>query len=331
MTRVQTITGLGQPNSTAKLNLPSLKQPDNAGKTEPSLADLVERFCNQLWAEAALSDNTLAAYRNDLASLADYCRANDIIFRRASTNDIQNYLIYLREIKKLAVSSISRHLVTIKLFCRFCYQIGHMEKDLATLIESPKKWQHLPKVLNYNDVDTLLGLPGEDEPLALRDRAILELFYATGIRVSELVGLRMTDVHLDMGYLRCFGKGRRERVIPIGSRAIEAIRIYCSRLRNQLVDNMSTDRVFVSRTGRPMDRTNCWRLVVKYARRMGITSRLSPHTLRHCFATHLLSNGADLRIVQELLGHADIATTQIYTHVDNKRLKSIHQKFHPRQ
>ncbi|UCD28207.1 MAG: site-specific tyrosine recombinase XerD, partial [Planctomycetota bacterium] len=297
----------------------------------PAIEKLVERFLDQLWAEAGLSDNTLAAYRNDLKSLIEFCKQEDISFRTLAPEDIQNYLMHIREEKKMAISSIYRHLVSIKLFCRYCYRYGYMDRDLATLIESPKKWQHLPNVLNYNQIDSLLAMPDENDSLAIRDRAILELFYATGIRVSELVGLRLEDVHLDMGYLRCFGKGGRERVIPVGSRAVEAICEYRDHLRPELMNGRSTDRLFVSRTGRPMDRTNCWRLVVKYARRMGITGKLTPHTLRHCFATHLLSHGADLRVVQELLGHSNVVTTQIYTHVDSKRLKSIHQKFHPRQ
>ncbi|MBI4579401.1 MAG: tyrosine-type recombinase/integrase, partial [Planctomycetes bacterium] len=187
------------------------------------------------------------------------------------------------------------------------------------------------RILNYRQVEALLNLPDEEEPLALRDRAILEMFYAAGLRVSELTGLRLEDVQLDIGYVRCLGKGRKERIVPLGEPAIQAVREYLSQLRPQLADGHGCDRLFLSRTGKPFDRTNCWRLVVKYARRMGITGKLSPHTLRHCFATHLLSNGADIRMVQEMLGHADIATTQIYTHVDSSRLKAIHQKFHPRQ
>jgi integrase/recombinase XerD len=245
--------------------------------------------------------------------------------------DIQQFLVVLKEENRLAISSIARCLVVVKLFCRFCYQQRFLDQDVAQLIETPKKWQRLPHVLNHRDVNTLLSLPDADEPLALRDRAMLEMFYATGIRVSELVGLRLEDVHLDVGYVRVFGKGRRERIVPLGTAAIEATRQYLSRLRPQLLEGYSTDWLFVSRTGRAFDRTNAWRLVAKYARRMGMTGKLSPHTLRHTFATHLLSGGADLRLVQEMLGHADVSTTQIYTHVDHARLKAVHQKYHPRQ
>jgi len=331
MTRVTSTTRSDWPIAEVEINSRSHRHPDPENHIDPELIKLIDRFLNQLWAEAGLSENTLSAYLRDLMSLARYCHEQNLRFRVIDPATIQNYLMWLSQERKMAISSIYRHLVSVKLFCRFCYQNGHLDKDLSSLIESPKKWSNLPKVMNYRDVDSLLAMPDENDSLGMRDRAILELFYATGIRVSELVGLRIGDVSLKMGYLRCFGKGGRERVIPIGSRAIEAVQKYMNELRPQLVDGKSTDRLFLSRTGRAMDRTNCWRLVVKYARRMGIQGKLSPHTLRHSFATHLMSNGADLRVVQELLGHADVVTTQIYTHVDNKRLKSIHQKFHPRQ
>jgi len=292
---------------------------------------LIERFLSQLWAEAGLADNTLAAYRRDLESFAQFCETSAVTLRRISPRDIQSFLMALRQEQHLAVSSVARRLVAVKLFCRFCFQNGYLERDVAALIEMPKKWSHLPTVLNERQIDALLALPDEGDQLAMRDRAILELFYASGLRVSELVGLCLNDVHPDIGYLRCMGKGHKERVVPIGSQAVQTLKDYLSGLRPQLVDGRSTDRVFVSRTGRPLDRSNCWRMVVKYARRLGIAGNLSPHTLRHSFATHLLAGGADLRVVQELLGHADISTTQIYTHVDSSRLKAVHQKFHPRQ
>jgi integrase/recombinase XerD len=299
--------------------------------TSDSLEDLIERFLSQLWAEAGLAENTLSAYRGDLEALSAWCGRSNLIFRKITPTDIQQFLVSLREHDKLAVSSIARRLVAVKIFCRFCYHNGKLENDVAGQIESPKKWQHLPHVLNHRDADMLMSLPDAGDPLALRDKAVLELFYATGLRVSELCGLSTEDLHMEVGYVRCLGKGRRERIVPVGARAVEAVREYLIQLRPQLVEGKSTSRLFLSRTGRPFDRTNAWRLVVKYARRMGISGRLSPHTLRHTFATHLLTGGADLRVVQELLGHADVATTQIYTHVDRARLKSVHQKFHPRQ
>lgn len=296
-----------------------------------SLPALIEKFLLGLRAEAGLAENTLIAYRTDLQSLADYCGRTGIVFRQITPADVQGFLIGLKEQNGLALNSIARRLITVKVFCRYCYHRGFIDRDVAALMEMPKKWQSLPHVLSPREVDMLLCQPDVDDPLAARDRAILELFYATGVRVSELVGLRLEDVRLDIGYLRCLGKGRKERIVPIGERAIEALEDYLSNLRPQLADGRSTDRLFLSRTGRPIDRTNTWRLVVKYARRMGITGKLSPHTLRHCFATHLLAGGADLRVVQEMLGHSDISTTQIYTHVDSSRLKAVHQRFHPRQ
>lgn len=300
-------------------------------QSEVALPHLIERFLTNLWSEAGLADATIAAYRQDLSVLSAYLSRRSISFRRLTPQDIQGFLVYLKEECGLAISSISRRLVAVKLLCRYAWQHGQLDQDVAMLIESPKKWQTLPRVLNPNQVETLLSLPDEEDPLALRDRAVLEMFYASGLRVSELVGLRLEDVHLDVGYVRCFGKGNKERIVPMGEQAINAVRHYLAHLRPQLAEGTTCDRLFLSRTGRPFDRTNCWRLVVKYARRMGITGKLSPHTLRHCFATHLLSNGADIRMVQEMLGHADIATTQIYTHVDSARLKAIHRQFHPRQ
>jgi integrase/recombinase XerD len=302
-----------------------------APEASPSLRVLIERFLSRLWAEAGLADNTLEAYRRDLEAFADFCEREKLVFKTFTQRDIQAFLIVQRQEHNLAVSSVARRLVAVKLFCRFTHQNGYLDRDLAALIETPKKWQYLPTVLNERQVEDLVTLPDEGDPLMLRDRAVLELFYATGLRVSELVSLRISDVHLDIGYVRCLGKGSKERVVPVGSKATEAVRLYIDQLRPELVTGKSTDRVFLSRTGRPLDRTNCWRMVAKYARRMGFTGKLSPHTLRHSFATHLLAGGADLRVVQEMLGHADIATTQIYTHVDSSRLKAIHKKFHPRQ
>ncbi len=302
------------------------------GAPEPgSVGDLAERFLTLLWAEAGLAPNTLDAYRGDLRSLAAFCRANGVRPEQFTVQHIQHYLIGLKQTDNLAISSIARRLITVKLFCRYCFQQGILAEDVSLLIETPRKWKHLPRVLNQQQVATLLAMPEGDEPLACRDRAVLELFYATGLRVSELTGLRVEDAHLDIGYVRCFGKGSKERIVPLGSAAAAALREYLSELRPTLLTGKTCDRLFLSRTGKPFDRTNCWRLVVKYARRMGLTGKVSPHTLRHCFATHLMAGGADIRLVQEMLGHADVATTQIYTHVDNARLKSIHQRFHPRQ
>jgi len=229
-----------------------------------------------------------------------------------------------------AGSSIKRCLVAIRMFLRFARLTGLVENDLAGLLESPKIWQKLPCVCNKQQVINLLNAPCPDEPFYLRDKAMLELLYATGIRASELSNLKTSDLNLNIGYLRCVGKGNRERVIPIGKAAITAAIEYLTNLRPRLAKPFSADFLLLSRTGRPISRIEIWRLVKKYAMRAGMPRNLTVHTLRHCFATHLLAGGADLRSVQEMLGHVDIATTQIYTHVDHERLKKIHKEFHPR-
>jgi integrase/recombinase XerD len=218
------------------------------------------------------------------------------------------------------------------MFLRYLFMVEALTSDVSALLETPKKWRTLPHTLRQRQVEDLLTAPQPGEPFYARDRAILEMLYATGMRVSELAGLRVKDVNLEVGYARCFGKGGKERIVPIGSHAIDAVREYLRHLRPAMTETGTpAEALFVSRTGSPLDRTNIWRLVSRYAGAVGIQMPVGPHTLRHCFATHLLEGGADLRIVQELLGHANVATTQIYTHVDSSRLKSIHQKFHPRQ
>jgi integrase/recombinase XerD len=234
------------------------------------------------------------------------------------------------------------------MFLRFAKLTGLIEDDFAGILDGPKLWQRLPVTCSQEQVISLLNAPSPKEPFYLRDKAMLELLYATGVRASELAQLRTADLNLDVGYMRCLGKGNRERVIPIGKTAIQATREYLSDLRPQLAKSMSDNFLLLSRTGRPLSRIEVWRLVKKFAIRAGIrrtTDRsnltrkgrnlatpknVTVHTLRHCFATHLLAGGADLRSVQEMLGHVDISTTQIYTHVDQQRLRQIHKKYHPR-
>jgi integrase/recombinase XerD len=206
-----------------------------------------------------------------------------------------------------------------------------VSEDEGAVLETPKTWQRLPVVCSKTQVGNLLAAPDVKEPYYFRDKAMLELLYATGVRASELSELKTSDLNLDVGYVRCIGKGRKERVIPVGRAAVTAVRAYLSRQRPELAKPFSGDRLLLSRTGRGMSRIEIWRLVKKYAARAGMPHNLTVHTLRHCFATHLLSGGADLRSVQEMLGHVDVGTTQIYTHVDHERLRQIHKKFHPRQ
>ncbi len=291
----------------------------------------VKRFLDYMAIEAGLSANTLLGYGRDLKGFLLFCRDRGI----ASLSQVDPQLIqdYLRELslRQYSDSTAKRFMVAVRMLLRFGRLVGLVEEDYGTVLESPKIWQRLPVVCNQQQVLTLLNAPDEHDPYVLRDRALLELLYATGLRAGELADLTCRDLNLDIGYLRCIGKGRRERVVPVGRPAIEATRLYLSELRPRLARPDSGDALLLSRTGRPLSRIDIWRLVKRYAVRAGMPHNLTSHTLRHCFATHLLNGGADLRSVQEMLGHVDIATTQIYTHVDSGRLRNIHKKYHPRQ
>jgi integrase/recombinase XerD len=242
---------------------------------------------------------------------------------------VHKYLRILDQTNK-AEGSIKRALVAIRMLLRFARMMGLVEDDFTAMLESPKLWQRLPVICSKKQVISIINAPLPDEPYYFRDKAMLELLYATGVRASELAGLKVSDLNLDIGYLRCLGKGSRERIIPVGQAAIAATVDYLQTLRPRLAKPFSGDFLLLSRTGRPMSRIEIWRLIKKYAARAGMPRNLTVHTLRHCFATHLLAGGADLRSVQEMLGHVDIATTQIYTHVDQERLRRIHKQFHPR-
>jgi integrase/recombinase XerD len=290
----------------------------------------VKGFLSYLTVEAGLSENTVLAYGRDLKRFLEHCKSNNIRhLTQIKPEIIQDYLRILTHDQK-GESSIKRALVAIRMFLRYGKLMDLVEDDFTAILESPKIWQRLPSICSRQQVLDLLNAPSSDEPYYLRDRAMLELLYATGIRASELAGLRIPDLNLDIGYLRCLGKGNRERIVPVGKVAIEATLEYLANLRPGLVRPFSDNFLLLSRTGRPMGRIEVWRLVKKYAMRAGMPRNLTAHTLRHCFATHLLTGGADLRSVQEMLGHVDIATTQIYTHVDQERLREIHRKYHPR-
>lgn len=290
----------------------------------------VKGFLNYLTVEAGLAENTILAYGRDLRGFLLYCKNSDVKhLQQINPTLIHNYLRVLTLDQKNEVS-VKRSLVAIRMFLRFGKLMGLVEDDFTTILESPKVWQRLPVVCNKQQVIALLNAPCPEESYFYRDKAMLELLYATGVRAGELACLKTTDLNLDIGYLRCIGKGRRERVVPIGKVAIQAVVDYLKLLRPKLSKPFSGNFLLLSRTGRAMSRIEIWRLVKKYANRAGMPKNLTVHTLRHCFATHLLSGGADLRSVQEMLGHVDIATTQIYTHVDQERLKNIHKKFHPR-
>ena len=294
------------------------------------LGQEVKNFLNYLTVEAGLAENTILAYGRDLKSFLEYCKSSNIKhLSQIKLAIIQDYLRIITHDQK-GESSIKRALVAIRMFLRYAKLMGLVEDDFTAILESPKIWQRLPIICSKQQVVDLMNAPSPEEPFYLRDKAMLELLYATGIRASELAGLRIPDLNLDIGYLRCLGKGNRERVVPVGKVAIEATVEYLANLRPGLAKPFSDNFLLLSRTGRPMSRIEVWRLVKKYAMRAGMPRNLTAHTLRHCFATHLLTGGADLRSVQEMLGHVDIATTQIYTHVDQERLREIHRKFHPR-
>jgi len=294
------------------------------------LGHSVRDFLDYLTVEAGLSSNTVLAYGRDLKEFLKYCKSNKISrLEKIEPVHIQTYLRILSKDEK-SESTVKRCLVAIRMLLRFAKLTGRIQDDFTTILEGPKLWQRLPIVCSKQQVNDLLNAPDAAEPFYLRDKAILELLYATGIRASELAGLKISDLNTDIGYLRCLGKGSRERIIPIGRAAIAAAVEYLKELRPKLAKPFSGDFLLLSRTGRPVSRIEVWRLVKKHAVRSGMPKNLTVHTLRHCFATHLLTGGADLRSVQEMLGHVDIATTQIYTHVDQERLRNIHKKYHPR-
>jgi integrase/recombinase XerD len=293
--------------------------------------DPVGPFLHYLMAECGVSPHTLAAYRSDLMRFQRWRRAQ--ASGPLSQLDIATLSGYVEELGRagLAPSSIGRHLASLSTFFRFLVFEGKLTDNVAKLLVAPAVWDRLPAVLSPSAVDRLLRAPSAETRLGRRDRAALETLYATGCRASEVVGLRPVDLDLEEGLARCVGKGNKERWVPLGSRAVAAISTYLSTDRPFLVSHHpETCTVLVSKSGRPLSRTGLWRIVKKHAEAVGLKGDVSPHSLRHSFATHLLAGGADLRAVQEMLGHASIATTQIYTRVELSRLREVHSRFHPR-
>jgi integrase/recombinase XerD len=292
-------------------------------------ADLSNRFLDTLWLEAGLSENTRAAYRNDLAAFSGFLRARGRTLRTAHRSDIEAWLGQ-RFGRGIRASSAARGLSTLRRFYRFLAREASTAGDPTADIPAPKLVRALPVSLSEGDVERLLAAPDADTPAGLRDRAMLETLYATGLRVSELVGLRFTELNQAAGLVRITGKGGKERLVPLGEAALSALREYIAQARPQLARARLTDKVFLNLRGAGISRQGCWMIIKRHAARANITPRLSPHTLRHAFATHLLNHGADLRAVQMLLGHADLSTTQIYTHVARDRLRQMHARHHPR-
>ncbi len=292
---------------------------------------LIDEFLNYLSVERGLSKNTISSYGTDLSHFVEYCATQGIDDPDSvKRQDITDYMLGLKD-RGISSNSISRALVAIKMFYRFLVQERLAKDDVAGVLESPKLIRPLPNVLGVAEVDKLLAAPDVRDWMGIRDKAALELMYATGMRVSELVNLTMDGLNLDVGFIKCRGKGDKERIVPIGRKAKDAIERYIEKVRPKLLKPGSIDaHVFISRLGKSVSRVSFWKMIKRNTKLARIKKEITPHTLRHSFATHLLERGADLRVVQELLGHTDISTTQIYTHINKERLKSIHKQFHPR-
>ncbi|HAQ50245.1 MAG TPA: site-specific tyrosine recombinase XerD [Gammaproteobacteria bacterium] len=286
-------------------------------------------FLNQLWLESGLSQHTIAAYRHDLLAFSAWLIARKKQLLTATQVDITQYLMHVT-LQGKKTSSQTRYISTIRRFYQQLYQNNQIETDPSAHITSPKRAKPLPHSLTEAEVEQLLDAPNIETSLGYRDKTMLELLYATGIRVSELVTIGLSQVNLRRGLIHCIGKGNKERLVPIGEEAMNWLDEYIVAIRPQLLKGRLSEDLFPTRRGRAMTRQAFWYIVKRYAAAAEIEKALSPHTLRHAFATHLLNHGADLRIVQLLLGHADVSTTQIYTHIAKERLKQVHSQYHPR-
>ncbi|HVT38730.1 MAG TPA: site-specific tyrosine recombinase XerD [Gemmatimonadaceae bacterium] len=295
-----------------------------------SRAFQLERFQDYLGLEDGASPRTLEAYGSDLRRLAEWCSAREIASPEGLTAGALREFVYHLKDLGLSPASIRRCVSAIRTFFKFLLGEGQVQKDPSERLETPKKWRTLPEVLSVDEIGRLLAAVSFDQPLVYRDRAMLELAYAAGLRVSEWIGLGVHDLLLEDSVVRVFGKGSKERMVPIGRSAIGAVGMYLRELRPRLEKGEGRGRLFLNARGKPLSRMGAWKILRKYVAIAGIAKHVSPHTLRHSFATHLLEGGADLRAVQEMLGHEDISTTQIYTHVDREYLRSVHKQFHPR-
>lgn len=293
----------------------------------------LDLFLSYLDVECSLSKNTLDSYRSDIELFVRYLSGGkkDATISPGSitTADIYKFNQFQRG-KNFSTNTITRRIVALKMFFKFLVAEGHLKTDPTVLVDKPKPWQKLPDTLSYIDIEKIFNACAGNKPLEIRNRAVLEMLYATGARVSEVSNLKLTDINLEAGYIRCFGKGSKERIVPIGEMARECLTKYLNGVRPLLIKPGSPPNVFFSRRGKRLTRDMIWRILTFYARLAGLKGRIHPHLLRHSFATHLLEHGANIRYVQEMLGHTDISTTQIYTHVDKERLKAIHKQFHPR-
>ncbi len=294
------------------------------------MKEFIDSFLSYLSVERGLAKNTILSYQEDLNSYMGFLAKHSIgALSKTDRNDIVSFMLYQKD-KGLAANSVARRLAAIKMFYRFLVRERILKNDPTSLIDSPKLWKKIPETLSLNEVEAILSQPDLRDRQGIRDKAILETLYATGMRVSEAVNLKKDNVNLDIGFLRCIGKGNKERVIPLGKKAIVSIKRYLEVSRPYLAKKKECGYLFLNRSGNRISRQSLWKIIKKYALAARIKKPISPHILRHSFATHLLERGADLRSVQEMLGHSNISTTQIYTHVNKDRLKSIHRMFHPR-
>lgn len=314
----------------------------------------VDAFLSYLEIECGLSPNTLDAYRRDIKAFCNYTKKENPDWKSITGEDLYKFIQHRRQ-KGFSANTVSRNLVALKMLFRYLQGEGQIKKDPSNLIDTPHLWKRLPDVLSYSEIEKLLSAPDVSKPLGIRDKAILEVFYATGGRVSEVINLKIQDINLEAGYLKYSGKGNKQRIVPLGNEAIKTIKNYITNpkgrrfsqipadnnrdnLRLSAKPQRSPDRsvgashsnLFLNYRGQPLRRQSIWKILHRYGRLAGLEGRVHPHIIRHSFATHLLEHGADIRYVQEMLGHSNITTTQIYTHIDKERLKSIHRKFHPR-
>ncbi|MFP3124394.1 site-specific tyrosine recombinase XerD [Ectobacillus funiculus] len=295
------------------------------------MEDQLKDYMHYMLVEKGLSQNTIVSYERDLKSYIKYLQKVEQLSSLAEVTRL-HIIGFLQGLKDANKSSktMARHIASVRSFHQFLLRERVLERDPSVHIETPQGERRLPKVLSVAEVEALLDAPKQGGAFGLRDKAMLELLYATGLRVSELIQLDISDVHLTMGFVRCLGKGRKERIIPLGNLAIEAVGRYIERGRRELLGKNATDALFLNLRGERLSRQGFWKILKGMAKEARIEKELTPHTLRHSFATHLLENGADLRAVQEMLGHADISTTQIYTHVSKARMKDVYKQFHPR-
>jgi integrase/recombinase XerD len=307
----------------------SVNRSGDLGGSPPAGEGIVERFLDAIWMERGLSANTLGAYRADLLALQRWLAQRDASLIYANRADLLAFMAN-RAKEGAKPRSTARQLSSFRRFYRFLLREGVIKEDPTLKIDMPKIGRSLPKSLSESEVEALLQAPDISDPLGHRDRAMLEVLYATGLRVSELINLDQGQINLNQGVLRIRGKGDRERLIPLGEEAQRWLRDFINAARGEILLERQSEYLFPTRRGDRMTRQAFWHIIKRYARKAGINARLSPHTLRHAFATHLLNNGADLRVVQMLLGHSDLSTTQIYTHVARERMKELHAQHHPR-